>query len=152
ETVLSMVTHVHDAANGLDHRKRQVEQAEERLARAEAMLSEVQTGLERLHGQKALVDQAVTQASALEFHTKQAETVIAALSMTRKEGTSPRRIGYAPPAGGHSMSGWEDRGIPASACAGGRSGCEATTIRVLARTSLPSVRALTFLGVCGPPK
>lgn len=50
ETVLSMVTHVHDAANGLDHRKRQVEQAEERLARADAMLVEVQAGLERLHG------------------------------------------------------------------------------------------------------
>src|SRR2546428_8983145 len=44
ETVLSMLTHVHDAANGLDHRKRQVEQAEERLARAEAMLADVQAG------------------------------------------------------------------------------------------------------------
>ncbi len=84
ETVLSMVTHVHDAANGLEHRKRQVEQAEERLARAEAMLTEVHTGLERLHGQKALLDQAVTQTSALEFHTKQAETVIAALRQERE--------------------------------------------------------------------
>ncbi len=84
ETVLSMVTHVHDAANGLDHRKRQVEQAEERLARAEAMLAEVQAGMERLSGQKALLDQAVTQASALEFHTKQAETVIAALRQERE--------------------------------------------------------------------
>ncbi len=84
ETVLSMVTHVHDAANGLDHRKRQVEQAEERLARAEAMLADVQAGMERLSGQKALLDQAVTQASALEFHTKQAETVIAALRQERE--------------------------------------------------------------------
>src|SRR5258706_208473 len=84
QTGLSMVTHVHDAANGLDHRKRQVEQAEERLARAEAMLSEVQAGMERLSGQKALLDQAVTQASALEFHTKQAETVIAALRQERE--------------------------------------------------------------------
>ena len=64
----------------------------------------------------------------------------------------PRQIGYAPPPGDHSMSGWKDRGIPASACTGGRSGCVAMTIPVLARTSLPSVRALTFLGVCGPPK
>src|SRR2546423_14073625 len=52
ETVLSMVTHVHDAANGLDHRKRQVEQAEERLARAESLLAEIQTGLAQLFGQK----------------------------------------------------------------------------------------------------
>jgi phage-related minor tail protein len=59
------VTHVHDAANGLEHRKRQVEQAEERLARAEALLADIQAGLERLHGQKALLDQAVTQASTL---------------------------------------------------------------------------------------
>jgi len=75
---------VHDAANSLDHRKRQVEQAEERLARAEAVLADVQGGLERLHGQKALLDQAVTQASALEFHTKQAETVIASLRQERE--------------------------------------------------------------------
>ncbi len=48
------------------------------------MLGEVQAGLERLHGQKALLDQAVTQASALEFQTKQAETVIAALRQERE--------------------------------------------------------------------
>ena len=84
ETVLNMVSHVHDAANTLDHRKRQVEQAEDRLARAEALLAEMQAGMERLSGQKALIDQAVTQASALEFHTKQAETVIAALRQERE--------------------------------------------------------------------
>ena len=66
--------------------------------------------------------------------------------ITRKNGRYPRQIGYAPPPGDHSMSGWKDRGIPASACTGGRSGCVAMTIPVLARTSLPSVRALTFFG------
>ena len=83
ETVLNMVTHMHDAANGLDHRKRQVEQAEERLARAEAVLLEVQAGLGRLQGQKALIDQAVTQSSALEYYTRQAEAAIAALRQER---------------------------------------------------------------------
>src|SRR5262245_35912457 len=78
------ISHVHDAANTLDHRKRQVEQAEERLARAEATLADVQAALERLHGQKAIVDQAVTQASTLEFHTKQAETMITALRQERE--------------------------------------------------------------------
>src|SRR5258708_23477933 len=53
ETVLSMVTHVHDSANTLDHRKRQVEQAEERLARAAAMLGEVQAGTGPLSVPKA---------------------------------------------------------------------------------------------------
>src|SRR5260370_20427615 len=58
ETALNMVTHVHDAANGLDHRKRQVEQAEERLARAEAMLAEIQAGPGSPDREKARADQA----------------------------------------------------------------------------------------------
>src|SRR5207249_1065097 len=37
ENVLELVGHAHDAANGLDHRKRQIEQAEERLGRGEAL-------------------------------------------------------------------------------------------------------------------
>jgi DNA repair exonuclease SbcCD ATPase subunit len=94
ETVLSMVTHVHDAANGLEHRKRQVEQAEERLARAEAMLAEVQAGMERLSGQKALLDQAATQASTLEFHTKQAEAMIASLRNERGVTETQRTAGH----------------------------------------------------------
>ena len=80
------------------------------------------------------------------------QSCVAPNHIPRKNGRYPRQIGYAPPPGDHSMSGWKDRGIPASACTGGRSGCVAMTIPVLARTSLPSVRALTFLGVCGPPK
>ena len=84
ESVLSMVTHVHDAANTLDHRKRQVEQAEERLARVEAMLAEMQAGLEQLSSQKALIDQAVTQTGALAFQTKQAEVLISTLQTERE--------------------------------------------------------------------
>ena len=49
-----------------------------------SLLSERRDHRLRLHGQKALLDQAVTQASALEFHTKQAETVIAALRQERE--------------------------------------------------------------------
>ena len=42
----------------------------------------------------ALLDQAVTQASALEFHTKQAETVIAQLRQEREiTDTVPDRLG-----------------------------------------------------------
>jgi len=50
---------------------------------AEAVLADIQVAHEWLHAQKTLVDQAVTQATALEFQTKQAETVIAALRQER---------------------------------------------------------------------
>jgi len=82
--VLGLVSHVHDAANGLDHRKRQVEQAEERLGRVEAVLADMQASFETLHGQKALLDQVVAQAGSLEFHAKQAEALIATLRDERE--------------------------------------------------------------------
>src|SRR3989441_91599 len=84
ENVLGLVSHVHDAANGLDHRKRQVEQAEERLGRVEALLADIHAGFEMLHGQKALMDQVIAQAGSLEFHTKQAEALIATLREERE--------------------------------------------------------------------
>src|SRR2546422_569710 len=84
EHVLGLVSHVHDAANGLDHRKRQVEQAEERLGRVEALLADIHAGFEMLHGQKALTDQVIAQAGSLEFHTKQAEALIATLREERE--------------------------------------------------------------------
>ena len=55
----------------------------ERLARVEGLLADIQTSLEALHAQKALMDQAVEQAGSLEFHTKQAEALIAALRQER---------------------------------------------------------------------
>ncbi|HKW42538.1 MAG TPA: hypothetical protein VJN39_14915 [Gemmatimonadales bacterium] len=83
ESVLGLVTHVHDAANGLDHRKRQVEQAEERLGRVEALLADVQATFEVLHSQKALIDQVTEQAGSLEFHARQAEALVHALREER---------------------------------------------------------------------
>jgi DNA repair exonuclease SbcCD ATPase subunit len=83
ENVLGLVSHVHDAANGLDHRKRQVEQAEERLGRVEGLLGDIQSSFEALHGQKALLDRVIEQAGSLEFHTKQAEALIATLREER---------------------------------------------------------------------
>jgi hypothetical protein len=84
ENVLGLVGHVHDAANGLDHRKRQVLQAEERLGRVEGILADIESGLESLHGQKALMDQVVEQSGSLAFHTKQAEALIATLREERE--------------------------------------------------------------------
>ena len=79
ENVLSLVTHVHDAANGLEHRKKQVQQAEERLGRVEQALADIQSSLEAVQGQKALIDQVTEQAGALAFNTKQAEAVLRTL-------------------------------------------------------------------------
>ena len=79
ENVLSLVTHVHDAANGLEHRKKQVQQAEERLGRVEQALADIQSGIEAVQSQKALIDQVTEQAGALAFHTKQAEAVLKTL-------------------------------------------------------------------------
>src|SRR6266571_3398860 len=79
ENVLSLVTHVHDAANGLEHRKKQVQQAEERLGRVEQALADIQSSLEAVQGQKALIDHVTEQAGALAFNTKQAEAVLRTL-------------------------------------------------------------------------
>ena len=61
-----------------------MEQAEERLGRVEALLADVQSSFEALHGQKALLDQVTEQAGSLEFHAKQAEALIATLREERE--------------------------------------------------------------------
>ena len=50
----------------------------------EALLSDLQTTFETLHGQKALMDQVVEQAGSLEFHTRQAQALIATLREERE--------------------------------------------------------------------
>ncbi|MGH7612701.1 MAG: hypothetical protein ACREMW_01490, partial [Gemmatimonadales bacterium] len=83
ENVLSLMEHAHDVANTLEHRKRQIEQAEERLGRAEALLIDIQSSLETLQGQKTLLDQVLEQAGALQFQAKQAEALIDTLRKER---------------------------------------------------------------------
>jgi chromosome segregation ATPase len=92
ETVLGLVGETHDAASGLDHRKRQVERAEERLGRVEAMLDELQQTLESIHAQKAALEQAVEQAGALQFETRQAEALVGALREERALAHSVRSV------------------------------------------------------------
>lgn len=92
ETVLGLVGHTHDAAGVLEQRKRQVERAEERLGRVEALLDELQNGLETIHAQKAAVEQAIEQAGALHFETRQAEALIASLREERALAQSVRSV------------------------------------------------------------
>jgi len=79
ENVLELVGHAREAASGLDQRKRQIEQAEGRLARVEALLADTESSLQALHGQKAFLDQVIEKAGTLEFYAKQAEGLIAML-------------------------------------------------------------------------
>jgi hypothetical protein len=74
--VMTKLAEVRETANGLEDRQRQIAKAEERLARAEAVLVDVRTSLEALQGQKAIVDQAVEKAGSLQFLLKQADAVM----------------------------------------------------------------------------
>ena len=58
--------------------------AEERLSRTEAVLADVQSSLEALQGQKAIVDQALEKAGSLQFLLKQAEATIDGLRDERE--------------------------------------------------------------------
>jgi len=97
ENVLELVSHAHDAANGLGHRQRQIEQAEERLARVEALLADVGSSMETLHGQKGFLEQVIEKAGTLEFYAKQADGLIAMLRDSAaaerpKGGGTPPRV------------------------------------------------------------
>ena len=61
-------------------------QAEERLARAEALIVDIRSSLEALEEQRAIVDQAVEKAGALQFLLKQSEAAIEALREERRMG------------------------------------------------------------------
>jgi hypothetical protein len=65
-------------------------QVEERVARAEALLIDVRTSLEMLHGQKVIVDQAVEKAGSLRILVKQAEAMIEGLREEREITTRVR--------------------------------------------------------------
>lgn len=84
EEVMSRLIELRDTANTLDERKRQMSKAEERLARADALLVDVRSSLESLQGHKVVVDQAVEKAGSLRSLLKQAEGVIDALREERE--------------------------------------------------------------------
>jgi DNA repair ATPase RecN len=72
-----------ETLKGFDSRKRQLERAEQRLARAEALALGIRSTVETLTAQKAVVDHAMESAGALGFQMKQAEALIAALRRER---------------------------------------------------------------------
>jgi chromosome segregation ATPase len=84
DQVMGRLKEIRGATQEFDERRRQMSMAEERLARAESVLGDVQSSLETLHGQKAIVDQAVEKAGSLRFLLKQAEVMIESLRDERK--------------------------------------------------------------------
>jgi hypothetical protein len=72
-----------ETLKGFEARKRQLERAEQRLARADALALGIRSTVESLSAQKAVVDHAMESAGALGFQMKQAEALIAALRRER---------------------------------------------------------------------
>ena len=84
EEVLRRLREVRETAGALEEREHQLGKAEERLARADALLVDVRSSLEALQGEKALVEQAVEKAGSLQFLVKQAEAAVEALREERQ--------------------------------------------------------------------
>jgi DNA repair exonuclease SbcCD ATPase subunit len=81
-----LLSRLHDAdavAAGIEVRRQEIEQAEQRLARAQALLIDIQSSLEMLNNQKALLDQVIEQAGSLAFQIQQAEGLVERLRRER---------------------------------------------------------------------
>ena len=84
ENTMAQVKATEGALEEFETRKRQLERAEQRLARAEALALGMRSTVEALTAQRTVVDHAMESASNLAMQMKQAEGLIAAL---RKERT-----------------------------------------------------------------
>lgn len=71
------------ASAGIELRRQEIEHAERRLARAEALLIDIQASLEMLNKQKALLDHVIEQTGSLTFQVQQAEALIDRLRKER---------------------------------------------------------------------
>jgi hypothetical protein len=80
---MNRLSEVRKTAGDIDDRKQQLTRSEERLARADALLVDINAGLATLQGQKVIVDKAVEQAGSLRVLLKQAEGVVEALREER---------------------------------------------------------------------
>jgi hypothetical protein len=67
----------------VDRKKTEIGDAEERMARLDALLSDIQGSLETVRSQKAVVDAVLERAGQLSFQAKEAEALIDALRQER---------------------------------------------------------------------
>jgi chromosome segregation ATPase len=84
DTVLEQMKSVDATVGDLKEKKQQIEQAEKRLSRAEAMLRDIHSTFEALQAQKAFADQLLETAGSLTFQSKQAEALIETLRKERQ--------------------------------------------------------------------
>ncbi|HWA57721.1 MAG TPA: hypothetical protein VG692_10730 [Gemmatimonadales bacterium] len=84
DTLLARLGEADNALHTLDVRKRQLDQAEERLAHADVMLTDVRSSLEALLSQKAQIDFVLEKAAALTLQARQAEALIDTLREERR--------------------------------------------------------------------
>jgi len=90
QEVLGRLTEVQNVSSKLDDRRRQMNKAEERLARADALLADMRSSIETLQGQKVLIDQAVERTRSLRSMLKLAESVIQGMKEERDVTSSVR--------------------------------------------------------------
>jgi DNA repair exonuclease SbcCD ATPase subunit len=79
EGIVSEIRTVRQEADRLDARRRDMSEIDQQIARAEALMIDIGSTLNTLHGQKAFLDQVMETAGSLRFQAKQAEALIAAM-------------------------------------------------------------------------
>jgi chromosome segregation ATPase len=90
DDVLQRLRDTDTVTAGFEQRRREIEDAERRLGRAEGLLIHVQSSLETLNNQKAMLDQVIEQAGVLGFQVQQAEILIERLRKERDITTALR--------------------------------------------------------------
>ena len=79
ETTKSQLESATEGMQDFDDRRRQVEELERRLVRAEALAGDVRSTIETIAAQRSLVDQVLERSGTLAFQMKQAEALADAL-------------------------------------------------------------------------
>ena len=83
DEVLQRAARVDQMAAGIDRRQREIELAEQRISRLDALLVDVRASLEALQSQKVTIDHMLDKASQLTFLAKEAEALITTLREER---------------------------------------------------------------------
>ena len=73
-----------EALEGIDGRQEQIEKAEVRLGRADALLREIRATLDSLASQRAVVDRVLATSGKLSFEAREAEALIKVLREERE--------------------------------------------------------------------
>jgi len=84
EAVRAKADAMTEALDGIDVRQQQIEQAEVRLGRADALLREIRSSLESMTSQRAVVDRVIATSGRLSVEAREAEGLLEALREERE--------------------------------------------------------------------